>query len=564
MTPFKTLYDRVQIIIAKLREAQSKKSLVGQRLCALKFGIGDQFSLHVSPMKDLMRLGKGEKLSLRSRLFVDIRINVELISNLIRRFSFEVDGGNRLFYSFNAFHKESILSGKSYCMLHRDINASVIKKGFPSVCPVINIEGEGVEYGYGGGMEGYVVPKNNSFGALEEDVGYIFPLGDTSPAKREYIKAYVLEVTTSKQSFVEEKPMEGFDFVRCMELPYPYKVLFNRILLTGTLSVRDFVGTIESELSIMGVIPDEFVLITGVGRDVGVSDNFVKVGRKDKLQTRLRSEGRIMALLGMVRCRHPDLLSQVGRGIANFAKCKSRVSTQVQKTRQSSLIEDGALTMVVQNSNKLALHYLAELISSVPFSSAKIYARYMISGGALWELIHISRDYSRDDIRSLACQTLSSLASQVTMQRLRIELELSYWFHSRDGYKEKFGVPVSPEELVYYKFVLQKSSSNLRRLPYSRMSSDLRFCRKWLRGYWGDFWIPSILASILLVFWNMLPKEPLFKWWNLLKTKDNIENNVGRIKRGAGCTVKSGISTPRRFHSKRFTVLGKTLIGEVD
>ncbi|PHU11747.1 hypothetical protein BC332_18677 [Capsicum chinense] len=63
----------------------------------------------------------------------------------------------------------------------------------------------------------------------------------------------------------------------------------------------------------------------------------------DKLQTRLRSEGGIMALLGMV------------------------------------------------------------------------FARDMIIGGALWELIRISHDCSRDDIRSLAHQTLSSLTSQVEM-----------------------------------------------------------------------------------------------------------------------------------------------------
>ncbi|KAF3675125.1 putative psbP domain-containing protein 5, chloroplastic-like [Capsicum annuum] len=50
----------------------------------------------------------------------------------------------------------------------------------------------------------------------------------------------------------------------------------------------------------------------------------------DKLRTRLRSEGGIMAPLGMVRCRHPDVLSQVARGIANFAKCESRASTQVK------------------------------------------------------------------------------------------------------------------------------------------------------------------------------------------------------------------------------------------
>lgn len=48
----------------------------------------------------------------------------------------------------------------------------------------------------------------------------------------------------------------------------------------------------------------------------------------DKLQTKLRSEGGIRALLGMVRCGHPDVLSQVARGIANFAKCESRAATQ--------------------------------------------------------------------------------------------------------------------------------------------------------------------------------------------------------------------------------------------
>lgn len=48
----------------------------------------------------------------------------------------------------------------------------------------------------------------------------------------------------------------------------------------------------------------------------------------DKLQTKLRGEGGIKALLGMVRCGHPDVLAQVARGIANFAKCESRASSQ--------------------------------------------------------------------------------------------------------------------------------------------------------------------------------------------------------------------------------------------
>lgn len=57
----------------------------------------------------------------------------------------------------------------------------------------------------------------------------------------------------------------------------------------------------------------------------------------DKLQTKLRGEGGIKALLGMVRCRHPDVLAQVARGIANFAKCESRASTQGNLSKIGSL-----------------------------------------------------------------------------------------------------------------------------------------------------------------------------------------------------------------------------------
>ncbi|THG16974.1 hypothetical protein TEA_021979 [Camellia sinensis var. sinensis] len=74
----------------------------------------------------------------------------------------------------------------------------------------------------------------------------------------------------------------------------------------------------------------------------------------DKLQTRLRSEGGVKALLEMVRCRHPDVLAQVARGIANFAKCESRGSTHGTKTGKSRLIEDGALPWIVRNSNNEA------------------------------------------------------------------------------------------------------------------------------------------------------------------------------------------------------------------
>ncbi|XWS49831.1 hypothetical protein CRYUN_Cryun12cG0036800 [Craigia yunnanensis] len=143
----------------------------------------------------------------------------------------------------------------------------------------------------------------------------------------------------------------------------------------------------------------------------------------DKLQTKLRGEGGIKALLGMVRCGHPDVLAQVARGIANFAKCESRASTQGSKTGRSLLIEDGALPWIVQNANndaspirrhiELALCHLAQ---------HEVNARDMISGGALWELVRILRDCSREDIRTLAHRTLTSSPTFLTeLRRLRID-----------------------------------------------------------------------------------------------------------------------------------------------
>ncbi|CAD5175234.1 unnamed protein product [Musa acuminata subsp. malaccensis] len=143
----------------------------------------------------------------------------------------------------------------------------------------------------------------------------------------------------------------------------------------------------------------------------------------DKLQMKLSVEGGIKALLGMVRCGHPDVLAQVARGIANFAKCESRASTQGNKVGVSLLIEDGALPWIVKNANhdaspirrhiELALCHLAQ---------HEVNAKDMISEGALWELVRISRDCSREDIRMLAHRTLISSATLRTeLRRLHIE-----------------------------------------------------------------------------------------------------------------------------------------------
>ncbi|KAL8142174.1 hypothetical protein V2J09_015206 [Rumex salicifolius] len=144
----------------------------------------------------------------------------------------------------------------------------------------------------------------------------------------------------------------------------------------------------------------------------------------DKLQAKLRSEGGIKALLGMVRCRHPDVLSQIARGIANFAKCESRAAAQGMKGGKSLLIDDGALPWIVQNANNEASPIRRHIeLALCHLAQHEVNSRDLISGGALWELVRISRDCSREDIRSLAHRTLSSSSVfQSELRRLRIDL----------------------------------------------------------------------------------------------------------------------------------------------
>ncbi|XP_058104680.1 kinesin-like protein KIN-UB isoform X2 [Magnolia sinica] len=143
----------------------------------------------------------------------------------------------------------------------------------------------------------------------------------------------------------------------------------------------------------------------------------------DKLQMKLRGEGGIQALLGMVRCGHPDVLAQVARGIANFAKCESRASSQGTKVGKSLLIDDGALPWIVQNANNEASPIRRHIeLALCHLAQQEMNARDMISGGALWELVRISRDCSREDIRTLALRTLNSSPTfQTELRRLRIE-----------------------------------------------------------------------------------------------------------------------------------------------
>ncbi|KAK7346669.1 hypothetical protein VNO80_21192 [Phaseolus coccineus] len=129
----------------------------------------------------------------------------------------------------------------------------------------------------------------------------------------------------------------------------------------------------------------------------------------DKLQIKIRDEGGMKALLGMARCKHPDVHTQVARAIANFAKCESKASIQGRKVGRSSLIVDGLLPWIVQNaSNEVSLVRRDIEIALCHLAKHEANARDMISGGAIGELVRVSRNCSRVDIRILARETLIS------------------------------------------------------------------------------------------------------------------------------------------------------------
>lgn len=142
----------------------------------------------------------------------------------------------------------------------------------------------------------------------------------------------------------------------------------------------------------------------------------------DKLQVKLREEGGIRALLGMVRSRHPDVLAQVARGIANFAKCESRGAAQGYKLGRSLLIDDGALPWIVANANNEASPIRRHIeLALCHLAQHEVNAKDLVLGGALWELVRISRECSREDIRNLAQRTLNASGTfQVELRRLHL------------------------------------------------------------------------------------------------------------------------------------------------
>ncbi|KAL5710014.1 hypothetical protein ACHQM5_020629 [Ranunculus cassubicifolius] len=141
-----------------------------------------------------------------------------------------------------------------------------------------------------------------------------------------------------------------------------------------------------------------------------------------KLHVMLKEDGGIKALFKMVQSGNSDVIAQVARGLANFAKCESRGTLHGHRKVRSLLLEDGALTWLISQSLatttsvstrrhiELALCHLAQ-----NEENAGDFTRH----GAVNELMRISSQSSKDDIRSLAKKILkSNPVFQAEMQRL--------------------------------------------------------------------------------------------------------------------------------------------------
>ncbi|CAI0410955.1 unnamed protein product [Linum tenue] len=127
----------------------------------------------------------------------------------------------------------------------------------------------------------------------------------------------------------------------------------------------------------------------------------------ETLHLMLKEDGAIKALLGMAKCGNNDVVAQVARGMANFAKCESRATLQGHRKGPSLLMDEGALEWLIAHCTttststrrhvELALCHLAQNAGNV---------KEFVSSGGSRELVRISQESAREDIRSLARKTM--------------------------------------------------------------------------------------------------------------------------------------------------------------
>ncbi|KAL8218270.1 hypothetical protein R6Q57_021643 [Mikania cordata] len=126
----------------------------------------------------------------------------------------------------------------------------------------------------------------------------------------------------------------------------------------------------------------------------------------EKLHLLLVKQGGIKALLGMARSGNNDVIAQVARGIANFAKCESRAITQGHK-KGRSLLMDGVLSWLIANSNTASISTRRHIeLALCHLAQNEDNAKDLVTSGGVEQLSRISVESSREDIRDLAKKIL--------------------------------------------------------------------------------------------------------------------------------------------------------------
>ncbi|MQL79345.1 hypothetical protein Taro_011796 [Colocasia esculenta] len=128
----------------------------------------------------------------------------------------------------------------------------------------------------------------------------------------------------------------------------------------------------------------------------------------EKVHSVLKEDGGIKAILAMTRYGNSDVIAQVARGLANFAKCESRGIARGWTKGKSLLINEGALEWLITMSATasgstrrhidLALCHLAQNGDNMPD---------IMSSGGIKELFRLSQDTTREDICNLAKKILN-------------------------------------------------------------------------------------------------------------------------------------------------------------
>ncbi|XP_013605517.1 kinesin-like protein KIN-UC isoform X2 [Brassica napus] len=146
--------------------------------------------------------------------------------------------------------------------------------------------------------------------------------------------------------------------------------------------------------------PQTLRMVAGALANLCGNEKFLKL---------LKEEEGIKGLLTMAQSGNIDIIAQVARGMANFAKCETREIMQGRRKGRSLLLEEGSLEWLTSNSHiesastqrhiELALCHLAQNeANAIDFKRT----------GSVTEIVRISVESSRDDIRSLAKKILRS------------------------------------------------------------------------------------------------------------------------------------------------------------